>query len=84
MWLHAFGGMPAHDVLRAATYCGASAMGHLKDLGTIEAGKLADLQLLNSNPLDDIRNTLDIAYVMKNGRLYDPKTVHEIGPEKPQ
>ena len=46
-----------HDVLRVATIFGAEAIGHEKDLGSLEAGKLADLQVLDKNPLDDIRNT---------------------------
>ena len=50
------------------------------DLGSLERGKLADLQVLDGNPLDDIRNTNTIRYVMKNGRLYEADTVSEIWP----
>jgi hypothetical protein len=51
-------------------------------MGTLERGKLADLQVLNANPLDDIRNTTSIRYVMKNGRLYDAGTLAEIWPRQ--
>jgi hypothetical protein len=44
-------------------------------------GKLADLMVLNSNPLDDIHNTADIKFVMKAGTLYDAGTLDEIWPE---
>jgi hypothetical protein len=43
-------------------------------------GKLADLQVLDRNPLADIRNTNSIRYVMKNGRLYDGNTLDEVWP----
>ena len=52
------------------------------DLGTIEPSKIADLIVLNSNPLDDIHHTTDILYVMKGGRLWDGNTVDEIWPQK--
>ncbi|KRO65855.1 MAG: hypothetical protein ABR69_05030 [OM182 bacterium BACL3 MAG-120507-bin80] len=41
-----------------------------KDIGSLEAGKLADLVIVDANPLDDIRNTDRISHVMINGRLY--------------
>jgi imidazolonepropionase-like amidohydrolase len=65
----ALGGMKPHDVLRVATIFGAEAIGHGKNFGSIEAGKLADLQILDRNPLDDIAHTLSIRQVMIGGRL---------------
>ncbi len=66
--------------LELASVEGAYFLGATEDLGTLSAGKLADLMILNSNPLDDIRNTTDIAMVMKGGILYDGTTLDEIWP----
>ena len=82
IWNIASGGMPRHDVLRVTTIFGADAIGMGKELGSLEVGKLADLQVLDANPLDDIRNTNTIRYVMKNGRLYDASTMNEIWPRQ--
>ncbi|HXB24681.1 MAG TPA: amidohydrolase family protein [Gemmatimonadaceae bacterium] len=82
LWSIASGGMPPHDVLRVGTIFGAQAIGIDKDLGSLEVGKLADLQVLDKNPLDDIRNTNTILYVMKNGRLYEGATLKEIYPRE--
>ena len=78
----ASGGMSNHDVLRTATILGAEGIGMSGDLGSIEGGKLADLVVLDKNPLDDIKNTNTIRYVMKNGRLYDGSTLDELYPSK--
>jgi Tol biopolymer transport system component len=82
IWNLASGGMPRHDVLRVATIFGAEAIGLGKYIGSIEPGKFADLQVLDANPLDDIKNTNTIRYVMKNGRLYDGNTLAEIWPRQ--
>ena len=84
IWNIASGGMPRYDVLRVATIFGAEAIGHEKDFGSLEAGKLADLQVLDKNPLDDIKNTNTIKYVMKNGRMYDGNTMAEVWPRQRQ
>jgi Tol biopolymer transport system component len=82
MWMMASGGMSNHDVLRTATILGAEGIGMSGDLGSIEGGKLADLVVLDKNPLENIRNTNTIRYVMKNGRLYDGNTLDEVYPSK--
>lgn len=82
MWALASGGLSNLEVLRAATISGAQAIGYDQDLGSIEAGKLADLIVLDKNPLDDIHNTTSIRYVMKNGELFDGDTLDQEWPEK--
>ncbi len=82
MWALASGGMGNMEVLRSATIRGAEAIGYAQDLGSIEVGKLADLVVLNKDPLEDIHNTKTIRYVMKNGELFDGDTLDEVWPVK--
>jgi Tol biopolymer transport system component len=63
-----------HGALRSASLHGARFLGAERDLGSIEVGKLADLIVLDANPLDDIRNTTGIRHVVKAGVLYDGDT----------
>jgi imidazolonepropionase-like amidohydrolase len=65
-------GLKPADVLRAATINAARMIGQDKQLGSIEAGKHADLLILDANPLDDIRAVRRIHRVMKGGVVYDP------------
>lgn len=76
LWSHVRGGATPLEALRHATADGARIYG-FRDLGTLEPGKLADLVILEANPLEDIRNTDNIAQVMLNGRLYDAATLNE-------
>jgi imidazolonepropionase-like amidohydrolase len=82
LWMFVQGGMTPMQALQCATINGATYLGMYKDIGSLEAGKLADLVVLDRNPLDDIRNSDSVAMVMVNGRLYDAGTLHQVAPEK--
>jgi len=84
LWAMAAGGMTPREVLKVATMDGAYGIGMDKDLGSLEPGKLADLIVLDANPIEDIHNTEKIRYVMKNGRLYEGETLNEVWPRKKQ
>jgi hypothetical protein len=78
IWMMHQGGMSSMEALRTATLNPALTLGMEKDLGSIEAGKLADLVVLDRNPLENIRHTEGVRMVMINGRLYD-HDLNEIG-----
>jgi adenine deaminase len=73
------GGMSNHDALRTATINPAKYIGLADHIGSLEPGKLADLIVIDGNPLEDIYDTEFVVNTMINGRLYDSKTMNEIG-----
>ena len=77
MWGFVMGGMTPLQALKAATIDPARYMGMARDIGSIETGKLADLLVVDGNPLEDIRVTDDIAYVVLNGRVYEGGSLAE-------
>ncbi|HCA57641.1 MAG TPA: amidohydrolase, partial [Blastocatellia bacterium] len=84
IWAMQSGGMSTMDTLRVATIFGAEAIGLERDLGSLETGKIADLIVMDKNPLTDIRNTDSISHVMKGGELYEAETLNQIWPaQKP-
>jgi imidazolonepropionase-like amidohydrolase/Tol biopolymer transport system component len=80
LWMFVQGGMTPMEALRAATIDGARYLGMDKDVGSIEPGKLADVVVLDANPLDDIYNSDDVRWVVLNGRVYDGKTLDQVAP----
>jgi imidazolonepropionase-like amidohydrolase len=68
-------GLTPNQVLITATLNGAKLMGLEKDLGTIEEGKLADMVILNSDPLNNIQNISNIHLVIKNGKAFQPNDI---------
>jgi imidazolonepropionase-like amidohydrolase len=64
-------GLTPLEALRTATYNPAEYLNALDSLGTIAPGKIADLVVLDANPLESIQNTRRIAAVVANGRLFE-------------
>ncbi|MBA4045802.1 MAG: amidohydrolase [Erythrobacter sp.] len=79
LWSFARGGMSPVEALKAGTIASAQSLGMAKDIGSIEVGKLADLVILSDDPSVDIANSDNIEQVMLGGRLYDAKTLNEVG-----
>ena len=79
MWNLSQGGMTNMEVLRAATIHAAEYIGMEQHLGSIEVGKLADIIVLEANPLEDIHNINSVMYTIVNGRMYDTDTMDEVG-----
>jgi Tol biopolymer transport system component/imidazolonepropionase-like amidohydrolase len=81
-WNLGSGGLTPHETLQVVTLHSAEAIGLQQDVGSLEAGKMADLLVLDRNPLDNIKNTNSIRYVMKNGELYEADTLNMVWPQQ--
>ena len=81
LWANATGLKP-EEALRIATWNGAYFIGAHREIGSIAVGKLADLAILDADPLADIRNSSKVSMVMKGGRLYQTATLDEVWPGK--
>ncbi|WP_159947029.1 amidohydrolase family protein [Polaribacter septentrionalilitoris] len=79
LWMLQQGGLTNHEALKAATINGAEYIGAGDEIGSLKKGKLADLIIMDKNPLEDIKNSNSVIYTMVNGRLYDINTMNEIG-----
>lgn len=79
LWMFGQGGMTPLQALRAATLSGAQYLGLDKDIGSLEPGKLADLIVLDRNPLENLQNSHSVRYTIVNGRVFDAATMNETG-----
>ncbi len=79
MWSLVGGGMTPLEAIRSATLNGARTLGLDKDIGSLEVGKLADLAIIDGNPVADIRQSDRISHVMLGGRVYETGTMNEVG-----
>jgi imidazolonepropionase-like amidohydrolase/Tol biopolymer transport system component len=79
LWMMVQGGMTPHQALKCGTWNGARYLGLDADLGSLEPGKLADLIVIDGNPLTDIRQSEKVLYTVINGRLFDAATMNQAG-----
>ncbi len=82
MWMMEQGGFTPWEAIRGATIDGAWYVGLDGDIGSIEPGKLADLVVIDGNPLEDLRRSEYVDYTMLNGRLYDVTSMEQVVPQR--
>jgi imidazolonepropionase-like amidohydrolase len=81
LWMLRQGGITNHEALRCATWMGARCIGLDQMIGSIRPGLLADLIVIDGDPLTDIRQSENILYTMINGRLYEAETLTQLEPK---
>ncbi|WP_417445644.1 amidohydrolase family protein [Kangiella sp.] len=82
LWMFEQGGMTPHQALEAGTMDGAEILGMADEIGSIKEGKLADLVILDADPLENLKNSEKVNMVMLNGRLYDAQTMNQLAPKE--
>lgn len=80
LWNFVLGGMTPHQALRAGTLSGARYLGLDRDLGSLEVGKLADLLVLDEDPLTDIHHSRSVHFTVQGGRVWDAASMNEVWP----
>ncbi len=82
LWMLQQGGLTNHEALRCATWMGARSIGLDHKIGSIQPGMLADLIVVDGDPLTDIQHSENISYTMVNGRLFDARTLEQLAPTR--
>ncbi|MFQ5718607.1 MAG: amidohydrolase family protein [Acidobacteriota bacterium] len=81
LWMMEQGGFTPWEAIRGGTIDGAHYLGMDSDIGSIEAGKLADMVVIDGDPLENIRRSEYVAFTVLNGRVYNAKTMNQIAPD---
>jgi imidazolonepropionase-like amidohydrolase/Tol biopolymer transport system component len=84
LWMFEQGGMTPLQALKAGSLGGAKYIGLDGDIGSIEAGKLADFAVLSADPLLDLSHSTSVQWTVLNGRIYDSKTMEQLWPQQKQ
>ncbi|GAB3035552.1 amidohydrolase family protein [Bowmanella dokdonensis] len=79
MWIMQQGGFTPWEALRGATIDGARHLGMDKHIGSLEAGKLADMVVIDGDVLSDLHRSEYVTYTVQNGRIFDASTMNELG-----
>ncbi|WJG09861.1 amidohydrolase family protein [Aliiglaciecola sp. LCG003] len=82
LWIMEQGGFTPWEALRGGTIDGAKHLGMDKQIGSIEAGKVADLVVIDGDVLSDLKRSEYVQYTVINGRIYDAATMNEVGSKK--